>query len=115
MDISTRRFRGSGGERFSVLVDEEGIPLFYPTLFVTWTLRASSHAANSITNSLNALKALCAWEARIGVDLESTFRHGVLLDHNQIRDLSDQGSVRFSAAFSRERSARKGHSDPQQA
>ena len=89
MDISTRRFRGSDGERFSVLVDEEGLPLFYPTLFTTWTLRASSQAANSITNALNALKALCAWEARQGIDLESTFTQGVLLDHNQVRDLCD--------------------------
>lgn len=89
MKPSLRRFRGKCGERFSVLVDEEGIPLFYPTLFATWTLRASSHAANSITNTLNALKALYAWEARLGVDLESTFTHGVLLDHNQIRDLCD--------------------------
>ena len=89
MDISLRRFRGSDGERFSVLVDEEGMPLFYPTLFITWTLRASSHAANSITNALNALKALCAWESRLGIDLVSTFTQGVLLDHNQIRDLCD--------------------------
>ncbi|MDH0731986.1 tyrosine-type recombinase/integrase [Pseudomonas sichuanensis] len=65
------------------------MPLFYPTLFITWTLRASSHAANSITNALNALKALCAWEASRGMDLESAFTHGVLLDHNQIRDLCD--------------------------
>ena len=89
MEISLRRFRGSDGERFSVLVDREGMPLFYPTLFTTWTLRAKSHAANSITNALNALKALCAWEARLGIDLVSTFTQGVLLDHNQIRDLCD--------------------------
>lgn len=89
MDVFLRRFRGSDGERFSVLVDEEGMPLFYPTLFITWTLRASSHAANSITNALNALKALCAWESRLGIDLVSTFTQGVLLDHNQVRDLCD--------------------------
>ncbi|WP_241774775.1 site-specific integrase [Pseudomonas protegens] len=65
------------------------MPLFYPTLFTTWTLRASSHAANSITNVLNALKVLCVWEARLGIDLLSTFTQGVLLDHNQIRDLCD--------------------------
>lgn len=72
-----------------MLVDEEGIPLFYPTLFTTWILRASSQAANSITNALNALKALSAWEARLDIDLVSTFTQGVLLDHNQIRDLCD--------------------------
>ena len=89
MDISLRRFRGSEGERFSVLVDGQGMPLFYPTLFSTWVLRASSQAANSITNTLNALKAVCAWEARVGIELESLFLQGKLLDHNQIRDLCD--------------------------
>lgn len=89
MKPSLRRFRGKCGERFSVLVDEEGIPLFYPTLFTTWILRANSLAANSITNALNALKALSAWEARLDIDLVSTFTQGVLLDHNQIRDLCD--------------------------
>lgn len=89
MDTFIRRFRGTSGERFAVLVDGEGMPLFYPTLFITWKLRANSHAANSITNALNALKALFAWEARLGIDLVSTFTQGVLLDHNQIRDLCD--------------------------
>lgn len=89
MDISIRRFRGSEGERFSVLVDEKGMPLFYPTLFSTWVLRAGSQAANSITNALNALKAVCAWEARVGMELASTFSRSELLDQNQIRDLCD--------------------------
>ncbi|HBN9565052.1 site-specific integrase [Pseudomonas aeruginosa] len=89
MNISLRRFRGSDGERFSVLVDALGMPLYYPTLFSTWVLRNGSLAANSITNALNALKALCAWETHVGIDLELTFSQGVLLDENQIRDLSD--------------------------
>lgn len=89
MNTSLRRLKGADGERFSILVDGEGMPLFYPTLFSTWTLRGRSQAANSITNALNALKALCAWEVRLGIDLVSMFTQGVLLDHNQIRDLSD--------------------------
>jgi integrase len=89
MDISLRRFRGSDGERFSVLVDEQGMPLFYQTLFSTWVLRAQSQAASSITNALNALKALSAWEAHVGIQLESSFSQGELLDNNQIRDLCD--------------------------
>lgn len=89
MNITLRRYRGSDGERFSVLVDELGMPLFYPTLFATWTLRGRSDAANSISNSLNALKALLAWEARREINLVSIFTQGVLLDQNQIRDLCD--------------------------
>ncbi|HHM7088338.1 TPA: site-specific integrase [Pseudomonas aeruginosa] len=65
------------------------MPLYYPTLFSTWALRNAELAANSITNALNALKALHAWEAHVGIDLASTFSQGELLDENQIRDLSD--------------------------
>ena len=65
MEISLSRIRGSDGERFSVLVDSLGIPLYYPTLFATWVLRNGSLAANSITDSLNALKALYAWETML--------------------------------------------------
>ncbi|WPE24867.1 site-specific integrase [Pseudomonas sp. BO3-4] len=89
MDITIRRFRGSDGERFSVLVDGQGMPLFYPTLFATWQLRARSLAANSITNALNALKAFCAWEAHSGLSAESILSRSELLDQNQIRDLCD--------------------------
>ena len=72
-----------------MLVDKHGMPLFYPTLFSTWVLRAGSLAANSITNALNALKVLFVWEAQVGLDLESLLSQGQLLDENQIRDLSD--------------------------
>lgn len=89
MIISVRRFKGHDGERYSVLVDEQGMPLYYPTLFSTWTLRAKSVAANTITNALHALKALCAWEAQHGINLESDFAQGKFLDENQIRGLSD--------------------------
>lgn len=87
--LSMRRFKGADGERFSVLVDSEGMPLFYPTLFSTWIPRGSSLAANTIANALSALKALLAWEAQRGIDLESSFARGVLLDSNEIRDLCD--------------------------
>jgi integrase len=89
MDISLRRFKGSDGERFSVLVDGQGMPLFYPTLFSTWILRARSLAANTITNALNAVKCLYAWEAHAGLGVESIFSRSELLDQNQIRDLCD--------------------------
>jgi len=89
MNISVRRFRGSNGERFSVLVDEHGMPLYYATLFSTWSLRARSVAANTVTNALNALKALRAWEAELDIDLERDFTQGKFLNENQIRDLSD--------------------------
>lgn len=89
MRTSIRRFVAANGERTAVLVDGEGMPLFYPNLFVTWRLRSSSLAANSILNALNAVKALFVWQDEVGIDLEVEFSKGELLDEELIRDLSD--------------------------
>lgn len=89
METSIRMFKAVDGERFAVLVDEYGVPLYYPTLYVTWMLRARSLAANSILNSLGALKALCAWESLSGINLKALFSRGEVLNEDQTRDLSD--------------------------
>ncbi len=41
MKLSVRRFKGESGERFALLVDETGMPLFYPSLYATAILRGS--------------------------------------------------------------------------
>jgi len=84
-----RKFVAADGERFAMLVDGAGMPLYYPNLFATWELRGRSLAANSIVNALSAVKALYAWQARYGIDLESMFSRGELLNEEQIRDLID--------------------------
>lgn len=89
MDLSMRRVVGNDGERYAVLVDRSGMPLYYPTLFTTWHLRSRSLAANSIANALHAIKALCAWEAQAGIYLESLFLQGEVLGEEQVRALSD--------------------------
>lgn len=89
MGLSIRRFVAASGERTAVLVDGSGMPLYYPTLFVTWHLRSRSLAANSIFNALNAIKALYVWQTDVSMDLESLFSRGELLGEEQVRDLSD--------------------------
>ncbi|WP_028629269.1 tyrosine-type recombinase/integrase [Metapseudomonas resinovorans] len=98
MDISIRRFSGSDGERISVLVDASGMPLYYPTLYATWNLRQRGLAANSIFNALNAIKVLFAWEADVGISLESLFSQGELLGEERVRDLSDFLQLALSPA-----------------
>lgn len=98
MSISMRRFVAADGERFVMLVDGSGMPLYYPTLFTTWHLRSRSLAANSIANALNAIKALYAWEAQVGIDLMSLFSQGELLGEERVRDLSDFLQLALSPA-----------------
>lgn len=89
MQLSIRRFTGNTGERFAVLVDDSGMPLFFPTLFVTAELRGAGLAINTIINSLTAIKALYAWQAYHCIELESRFERSELLLTHEIHSLRD--------------------------
>ena len=89
MKLSTRRIKSSNGERFIFLVDERGIPLFYPALYVTVHLRGRSLAVNTIQNTLNALKALYAWQSYYDIDVELRFSCGELLQNHEVHSLRD--------------------------
>ena len=80
------------GERSAFLLDEHGIPLYWPTLYTTVRLRNAGLAVNSIKNALNELRSLLRWEQLQGRDLESEFREGRLLS------LADVISIRDFAA-----------------
>lgn len=89
MPLSVRRFLGESGERFSILVDDAGMPLYYPTLYVTAELRGASLSINTINNALSALKAMYAWQDYYSIDLESRFKRSELLLAHEIHSLRD--------------------------
>lgn len=89
MGLSIRRFKSLGGERFALLVDEGGMPLFYPSLYVTSHMRGASLALNTILNALNAIKALYAWQEDQKIDLELRFSKGELLESYEVHSLRD--------------------------
>lgn len=89
MQLSIRRFQADWGERFAVLVDETGMPLYYPALYVTASLRGASVSINTITNALGAIKMLCAWEEYYSVSLEARFKQSELLAPHEIHSLRD--------------------------
>ena len=89
MQLSIRRFTSSSGERFAVLIDDSGMPLFYPTLLVTCEMRGAGLAIHTIINSLTAIKVLYAWQAYQGIELESRLEQGELLLPHEIHSLRD--------------------------
>ena len=95
MHLVMRRFHS--GERAPMLLDESGLPLFWPTLWATVRLRNAGLACNSIKNKLNELKTLLPWEQQHGRDLESEFRDGKLLS------VADGGAIGGFAAQKRSR------------
>ncbi|WP_256663360.1 hypothetical protein [Pseudomonas sp. SJZ131] len=89
MNLSLRRVNSSNGERLIVLVDELGMPLFYPALYVTVHMRGRSLALNTIQSALSALKAMYAWQRYYNIDVESRFSSGELLLSHEIHSLRD--------------------------
>lgn len=89
MQLAIRRFQAESGERFSILVDNAGMPLYYPALYVTAELHGRSLSINTINNALSALKAMCAWQNYYDLDLESRFKRSELLCRHEIHSLRD--------------------------
>jgi len=89
MALAVRRITSVDGERHAILVDEVGMPLFYPTLWVTVILRGGARAVNTIQNALNAIKCLYAWQERYAIDVEQRFSAGQLLKANEVHSLRD--------------------------
>ena len=78
-----------GGERVPMLQDEQGLPLFYPTLFATSQLRNAGAAVNTIRNKLAHLVVLLRWEQKQGRDLIAEFARGALLSIADVVSLRD--------------------------
>ena len=79
----------SGGERVPMLHDEQGLPLFYPTLFATSQLRNAGTAVNTIRNKLANIVVLLRWERQQGRNLTSEFAHGDFLSIADVVSLRD--------------------------
>ncbi len=96
MQLSVRRFQSESGERFLILVDDAGMPLYYPALFVTAELRGGNRATNTISHALTAIKLLYAWSDYYGIDLESRFKRSELLFEHEIHSLRDFSQKRLA-------------------
>ena len=96
MQLSVRRFQAESGERFSILVDDTGMPLYYPALYVTAELRGGGLAVNTINQALSAIKVLCAWADYYSIDFESRFKRSELLFSQNIHSLRDFAQKRLA-------------------
>lgn len=79
------------GERVPMLLDDRGLPLFYPTLFATAQLRNAGSAVNTIRNKLADVLVLLRWERAQEPerDLVSEFSRGRFLSVADIVSLRD--------------------------
>jgi integrase len=78
----------SSGERYPILIEKNGLPNYWVTLYVTVKLR-SSHTQSSISNSLGHIIHLKLWENINGRDLISEFLQNRLLNSEDIYSIRD--------------------------
>lgn len=81
------RTKFMSGERYSLLVDDKGVPAWYPTLFATSKLRNSAKAPNTIEAHLNAIRLLLEWSRSENLILEDLFSKNQFLTTEQIEIL----------------------------
>ena len=77
------------GERVPLLLDDQGLPVFYPTLFATAQLRNAGAAVNTIRNALTHIQVLLRWEMQEGRNLVDEFTGGTFLSLPDIVSLRD--------------------------
>lgn len=75
------------GERYPLLVTNQGIPLWYPTLYVTSQLRNASKAPNTITANLAVIRQLLTWCHEEGINLEKRFMLREFLSSQEIESM----------------------------
>ena len=63
-----------GGERCPIMCGANGIPEWYPTLFVTTQYRNASKAPQTAWAALGAIRCLLRWAQREGIDLDARLR-----------------------------------------
>lgn len=94
MAYKIKSFIASDGERFSQIYgddedgrDENGFPLFYPTAFISRAIRLKTeHSTQKVY--LEAIKRLCEWEKKQGIDLTVRFRQKAFLVNHEIDSLA---------------------------
>lgn len=76
------------GERFPVLLDRSGYPMFYPTVFALTEVRGRNLASNTIGNVLRSIMAFYLFLDARGIDLGERLVAGELLSLSEVEDLA---------------------------
>jgi len=77
------------GERLPLLIGEEGVPLFRPTVWLMTMRRAANRATATLQANLFALKVLYSWAAVRDVNLEGRMIAGEYLQSHELASLAD--------------------------
>lgn len=79
--------RHQNGERFLNLLDKDGVPMFWPTLWTLTDLRASGKSINTISQALIALKVVYEFLDEYQIDLDARLQSATFLERHELEGL----------------------------
>lgn len=106
--FSIRLTTFSNGERYPLLLNQQGQPHWHATLYATTQIRNASKAPNTIVVVLSAIRILLSWSFSRNQDIESRFSQRNFLNEHELEslrqytqmmktnELSDQKIIRIS-------------------
>ncbi|HDV6632642.1 TPA: tyrosine-type recombinase/integrase [Legionella pneumophila] len=77
----------SNGERYPLLLNQQGQPHWYATLYATTQIRNASKASNTIVAVLSAIRILISWALSRDQDIESRFSQRRFLNEHELESL----------------------------
>lgn len=87
---STKHIILSDGERYKLLVKADtGIPLYYPTLYITSQIRGGGQSVSTIQSFITSLKVLLRWSNHYSVDIQERFSRKEFLTLQEVESLRD--------------------------
>lgn len=83
-----KKFRASDSHLMTVLVDDQGLPLFYPNIYVNSQYRSLGFSDNSIEKILRSIGMLYLWADINKIDLDQLLFSFQFLTISQLEDIA---------------------------
>jgi len=90
-----KTFVMESGERYCMLVDVFGLPLYYASLYVTTQVRNNSLSFSAMESTLNAISVLHGFLDERGENLEQRFREGKFFEESELDAIRDYCQIKF--------------------
>lgn len=88
LSYHVRTFEASDGALLSVLVDDRGLPLYWPNAYATIKYRDAGRSNYSLTKTLRTIGMAHQWAAARGHDLDLWLSNGAFLNADEATDLA---------------------------
>jgi integrase len=95
MGSMQKAFVMESGERYCLLVDHAGLPLYYSNLYVTTQVRNRSLSFSAMESTLSGILVLNRYLEEFGENLQTRFQEGRFLTDSEMDAIRDYCQIKF--------------------